>query len=308
MEKRRMENNHNNSSQNYFFMNSYPSFGLTVDNMNDNRTVMTQNFHYHDCYELYYIYSGECYFFVKDRSFLVQKGNIVLINAYDIHCATITPNQKTNRIVLFFRKAFLEEFLGTVGTAHILACFQKGVPIIKASPQEQHSLEALLQTMVAERQNKEDDYYTYLCTSLIQLLIVLNRHQDHQESSSLSYANSSHKIISEITGYINNNYAKDLTLTSISELFYISPYYFSRIFKKHTGFTFIDYLNGVRIKEAQKLLLNTQMSISDIAEAIGYKSNTHFGRVFKSITGMTPLAYKNRRKSAALTPDLFQEL
>ena len=306
MEKKEMEQTHNMTPSNKFCMYTYPSFGLTVDNMNENKTVITQRFHYHDCYELYYIYSGECYFFIKDRSFLVQQGNIVLINSYDIHCATITTNKKASRFVLFFKKAFIEQFLSPVEANNLLSCFQNSIPIIRSTPQEQHTIESIFQTMISERRNKEDDYNTYLCTCLIQLLITINRHNDTQTLSRLSYANSTHKIVSEITGYINNNFSKDRTLSSISELFYISPYYFSRIFKKSTGFSFVDYLNGIRIKESQKLLQNTQMNISDIAETVGYNSSTHFGRVFKSITGITPLEYRKRGKTTSASGDLFE--
>jgi len=52
----------------------------------------------------------------------------------------------------------------------------------------------------------------------------------------------------------------------------------------------------VRIKEAKKLLINTKLSITDVGEAVGYKSNTHFGRVFKNITGASPLSYRKRHK------------
>ena len=85
-----------------------------------------------------------------------------------------------------------------------------------------------------------------------------------------------------------------MTLQTISERFYISPYYFSRTFKQITGFTFIEYLNGVRIKEAQKLLRKTNLSIGKIAESVGYQNNTHFGRLFKKATGISPLAYRKQ--------------
>jgi len=58
------------------------------------------------------------------------------------------------------------------------------------------------------------------------------------------------------------------------------------------GFSFVEYLNGVRIKEAQNLLLKTDMSIVDISQTVGYKSLTHFGRVFKNVTGSSPRHYK----------------
>lgn len=291
-----MPNKQTGSALHNYTMHSFPSVGISVDNMNENTTVTTQRFHYHDCYELYYIFSGACYFFVKDRSYFVQQGDLVLINAYDIHCATIIPEQKARRIVLYFQEDFLSSFFPSEELSHILNCFKSGSPVLSLPSRSQADTEGLFRAMLAEYQGKSDDYRVYLRTTLIQLLIQLNRHKKTTAETGEAYIDSSHKTISDITGYINNHYREDLSLSSVAEKFYISPYYLSRIFKKTTGFTFIDYLNGVRIKEAQRLLLTTRMKMTEIAESIGYKSHTHFGRVFKSTTGMSPLTYKKQGK------------
>ncbi|PEE73423.1 hypothetical protein COM81_28730 [Priestia megaterium] len=108
----------------------------------------------------------------------------------------------------------------------------------------------------------------------------------------MEYHNSLHEKVSEIVRYINNHYMDLLTLHSLSKQFHISPYYLSRIYKKGTGFSFVEYLNQVRINEAQKLLKTTSLSVTSIAEKVGYENPTHFGRVFKKVTGISPLKYR----------------
>jgi transcriptional regulator GlxA family with amidase domain len=66
-----------------------------------------------------------------------------------------------------------------------------------------------------------------------------------------------------------------------------------------TGVPFIEYVNGVRVKEAERLLKKTNMSIIEIAEAVGFKSTTHFGRTFKGTLGISPIEYRRRRRTAA---------
>ena len=91
-----------------------------------------------------------------------------------------------------------------------------------------------------------------------------------------------HRKVSAIVNYINENYEKDyLTLSYLSEHFYISPSYLSRVFRKATGFTFIEYLNSVRIREALRLLRETNFKIIEVGVQSGFKSISHFGRVFK---------------------------
>jgi YesN/AraC family two-component response regulator len=75
----------------------------------------------------------------------------------------------------------------------------------------------------------------------------------------------------------------------------VSPYYLSRFFKEATGFTFVEYLNSVRIKEAKRLLERSSMKVKLISRKVGFGSVTHFGRVFKLVTGHTPLYYRKAK-------------
>lgn len=156
----------------------------------------------------------------------------------------------------------------------------------------QELIEQLLSSMLNEFSQKQPESDTYIRASLMQLLLLVHRHNSTQIEYNTEYINSTHKIINEAIGYINNNFADDITLESISNRFFVSTAYFSRIFKKSTGLTFIEYLNSVRIKEAQKLLATTNLSISEISERIGYKSNTHFGRILKKISHLSPREYR----------------
>jgi len=252
----------------------------------------TQHYHYHDSYELYYLYSGERYYFIKDKSYHVKSGNLVLINAYDIHATTNSAKYGYSRLLVNFKKDFIKNFLDFLDGPDLFECFQEDIHILKLNASEQHYVENLLQLMQQEYNTQNPGYLSYLQTSLIQLLLFINRRNHQPGDKHVKYMNATHKTISEITGYINNHYNQDISLNTISATFYISPYYFSRTFKKVTGYTFIEYLNGVRVKEAQKLLRNTNLSIADISEAVGFKSSTHFGRIFKEITGSSPLSYK----------------
>jgi len=78
----------------------------------------------------------------------------------------------------------------------------------------------------------------------------------------------------------------------LAEKFYLSPYYICKIFKESTGFTFIEYLNKMRVKEAQKLLRAKGSTVLGISEKVGFGSVSNFGRVFKEISGVSPLNFR----------------
>ncbi len=105
--------------------------------------------------------------------------------------------------------------------------------------------------------------------------------------------NQTNDIISRAQKYIEENCFKDLSLEEVAEHYYLSPCYFSRIFKKQAGESFIDYLIKVRMELAVRLLKDSQYKVYQIAEMIGYKSNRYFSRTFKTHTGYTPSEYRN---------------
>lgn len=252
----------------------------------------TRHYHYHDCYELYYLYSGERYYFIKDKSYHVTSGCLVLVNAYDIHATTNSAAFGYKRLLINFKKDFLAPFLSVLGDTDPILPYGTLNPVIPLTPSQQQFVQSLFQQMMTAYTQQNEGHELFLKTSLLQLLIFIHNHRSLQTEKAGAYLNATHKTISNISGYINNHFAQHITLESISTQFYISPYYFSRTFRRITGFSFVEYLNGVRIKEAQKLLRTTNMPIGKIAEAVGYQSSTHFGRLFKKATGMSPLAYR----------------
>ena len=96
-----------------------------------------------------------------------------------------------------------------------------------------------------------------------------------------------------------SRYCGTLSLIHISEPtrpLYISPYYLSRLFRRVTGQSIVDYINARRIEAAQKLLETTELSIGSVAEQTGFASAAHFRRVFRETMGVGPLQYRKSRK------------
>jgi len=255
--------------------------------------------HYHEHYEMYYLLSGDRYYFIKDQTYHLKKGSFVLIKPYDIHSTSNASSKGYERYLISFHKNFLNDFLKGTDCEILLSSFVSGGRVVNFEGKDQETAEALLTMMLAEFERKQTGYLQFLKAGLMQLLLMAMRRSENTDvaPSVTDYFNPTHKTVSNVAAYINNNYSEDITLNSISNRFFISPCYFSRIFKEATGFSFVEYLNGVRLKEAQRLLAKTDMSVSDIGERVGYKSNTHFGRVFKSAFGISPSLYRKKVRS-----------
>jgi len=96
--------------------------------------------------------------------------------------------------------------------------------------------------------------------------------------------------------YIDNNYANpDLSLSSVANAICTSPNYLSTVFKEKIGTNFSEYLTEVRIRQAEKLLATTDLSISEIALRVGYQNINYFSMTFKKVTGNSPSKYQRKK-------------
>lgn len=105
------------------------------------------------------------------------------------------------------------------------------------------------------------------------------------------------RLVKEIREYLDQNYAKDMTLQHIAERFFISRENVSRKFKQISGENLSDYLTSLRITKAKMLLQNTNLRLSQISELVGYEDEKYFSRVFKKTAGQTPREYRKQEKN-----------
>lgn len=99
-------------------------------------------------------------------------------------------------------------------------------------------------------------------------------------------------LVHRVQKYLANNFASDWDLTELAALFYVNSSYLSHIFKKKTGKTISAYIEDLRIHNACTLLLTTDLSISDIAAAVGYSDPNYFAKRFRKKTKMSPVTYR----------------
>ena len=98
--------------------------------------------------------------------------------------------------------------------------------------------------------------------------------------------------IEQIRAYVQTHYSEKITLDQLSSLFFLTPSYISSMFKSKTGIALVDYITEIRIREAKKLLLNSEHRVRDIALEVGYEDYTYFCKVFRKLVGKTPLEFR----------------
>ena len=96
--------------------------------------------------------------------------------------------------------------------------------------------------------------------------------------------------------YLQDNFDRDISLSDCAGKIGISPYYLSHLFREMTGETFVEYLSGLRIEAAKRLALQTDLTVRELSERVGYQNTTYFCKVFKRMTGYTIGEFRKRKE------------
>lgn len=254
--------------------------------------------HMHDEYEIYYLIDGERYYFIENQIYHVTKGSLVLIGRNQIHKTVQYGDSYHERITLMLQEDYLNRFLSLTGEFSASEFFRENQGVISLTIPEQDTVLSILNDIFSEMSSKSYGYHLMILTKLSQLFVFCDRIRNHGPDSRPDTLSSSavHQRVSQVAAYISEHYAEASSLGTVANHFYMSKNYLSRIFKQVTGYTVNEYINANRILHARRLLTESHMSITQIAEAVGYESITYFEKVFRSQTSSSPLQYRKSRK------------
>jgi YesN/AraC family two-component response regulator len=249
--------------------------------------------HFHDFYEVYYHIKGQRYYFVKDNAYLIMPGDLVLIKENTLHKAFSPGNMYRERYLLYIDKEYVKSNLNAMNSDFLFEAFDNAV-VIRGS--NHHKTEEIFERI----HQLHDDYFgtEHYDVKLFSLIVELLGHVYDIYISQGSFNNINHMNhrITEIVEYITIHYKSSLSLSGMASHFNISRYYLCKLFKENIGLTFSDYLNNIRIMEAKKLLVSSQMRITKIADKVGYTNTSYFCKVFKKTMGMSALEYRVRKR------------
>lgn len=262
--------------------------------MNDGDILTTP--HWHREVELIYVTKGTIALGIDDVPYKLSEGEIAFISGGLIHYVLASPGSE--RLVYQFD---LPYFLAGKQQADLQKVLSELQPV---SPQWESETEAsvrnLLEGMNQETEQQSLGYHVALKAQFFQLLTLLIRDIPKRTRSSEKINKLATKDVLEklddIFSYVEANYQEVLTLQDIAAVSGYSSFYFTKFFKKNTGKTFLSFLNDYRIDKAKWLLINSDLSVSEIITQTGFESDKTFYRLFKRSMAMAPLEYRNAMK------------
>ena len=261
---------------------------IACDKQRPESHTMPQS-HYHTHYEILFITEGERELMINDKStFMLDGSTIAFIKPFLPHKTLCIKEGMTkySRILVNFSKENAEA-LRSISDYDILFPFNLKKPVLSFSGKEKVVIENILTRM---SDNYSEDMKRIM---LLELLTFIWEIKGNKEKAGSYTAENN---IEKICAYINENCEKDISLDSLSKMFFINKCHISRSFKKHMNINFSDYLNNVRINRAKELMKKGN-SVTHAALFSGYSGITHFERTFKKKEGISPKEWK---KNSAL--------
>lgn len=242
-------------------------------------------------YEITYVYSGKGKFFINGKSYDVKKGDIIINKPGDMHegeADGIDPFRFFYLGFLFFESKSEDEDL-LVNIKNLFDNLKNPVTIEKVNLQD-------VFTKAYKEFINGDSYSKHLIKNyLIEILITTSRNlQQNNKPSSIEYEINDN-LLDRIINYIDMNFEKDIRVEDMSNELGYSSSYISHLFTKHMGLSIKSYCNNKRLEKAVKLLKESNISISEVASKLNFKSLYSFSRAVKAKYGVAPSFIRDLR-------------
>ena len=251
--------------------------------------------HFHDEIEILAMREGIKHIWVDDKEYILHPGEVTFINSRVPHYTQDDP-PSSHMILLQFR---LEEFLDLPNNSRPLRHRARFANNAGEHPIQMFGIDEdggefyrYILEMYEEYKQQKKSYEIYLRGHIYLILGYLYRRSILTDALQSFDHHAVGKIMPALT-YIDDNYAEDISLSTLSALCGLSEGYFCRQFKEATGSTFVEYLNFVRIYNAEKLLTRTEKPILDISMDVGFSTISYFNRTFRRFKSCSPRSYRH---------------
>ncbi|WP_336773328.1 AraC family transcriptional regulator [Paenibacillus sp. MMO-58] len=251
--------------------------------------------HSHEFVEITYVSEGAGVHYIAGEAVPVEHGTLFFIPVGQSHVFRPKTPKKDRPLIVYnclLPAFYLSELRDGFPFATEILDFFKDEDLswfsVKDSTGEYH---AMFRELYQEFAAKPPAYMAVLTSLVIRILTGLYRHK----LQIIAPAGDRPQWLSvdEAITYIDCNYASELKLGELAAQAKLSERQFSRLFRRHTGMSLIEYVQGIRMDAACRLLTSGHSSVEDIAGAVGYADMKFFYRLFKKKTGVTPRQYRD---------------
>lgn len=254
--------------------------------------------HFHEYIEVLYVFGGEYSVWMDGEYFECGTGDMVLINSCKLH-HIICRNSVANGgyyCIQFLPSILYESTRKVFEYKYVMPFLTNHNPpqsVIHANEISNSEIPRLVYDMYRETQNRDYAYDFAMKADVYKIFLYIMRlwHKTGLSGGKEVNIDLSAKL-QNVIDYMTTHYNEPLTAEEMAESANLSYSYFSRIFKQVTERSFSEYLNYIRISESEKLLLTTDMNITEIAMAVGFSTSSYYIQQFRHYKNLSPKQFK----------------
>lgn len=250
--------------------------------------------HWHDSIELLMVLKGSIEVTIESDNYTVGENEIEIINTEECH--RIYSDSDNMVLMIHMDPNFFQKYYDDIKNMFFYT--DTSEDNIQRDDEKYEVLRKYISIIVCEVVQKGEDYDEYIEETMVELLYHLlnNFHYLIYEKEDLKGKEEQLERYHRIAKYIYNNYNNKISLQDIAEKEFLSAHYLSHEIKNTMGLSFKDFVNLTRVQESIKLLLDTDMTISDISLEIGFSHIRYYNKHFKKHYNMTPMQYRKMYK------------
>lgn len=258
--------------------------------------------HRHDYIEMAYVANGEFSQTIGGRKYTFPQGSVCIIDRNSEH-ADFVSNRDNLVVFLCMKEDFFDEmFLSEIEMSNVQRFIRQALlnqkhlkQFLQFTPRESTAdILPVIEQICSEKDANLKGSEHVIKGLMIRVFYYLTR--DYELNLAESQTRKMNDLLFlEIDEHLRRNY-KEASLTDLSKRFHFQEDYFNRLIKKHTGLTFSEYLRGIRISNAEEMLLRTRAPVTQIIESVGYTNRNRFYKVFRDLHRMTPEQFRRSNR------------
>jgi len=247
--------------------------------------------HWHNSVEIIYVLKGMVNISIDTDNYSIFENEIEIINTNESH--RIHSDEDNLVLIFHIDSSFLEKYYKDIYNIFFYTNTSKED---SQEGEEYLILKKLLAEILCEMVQRQEDYDEEIESIVIKLLFHIINNFHYLISGEGDLSEEQFDRYHRISKYIFSNYNNNITLQDIAKKEFLSPDYLSHDFKNATGYSFTDLLNLTRVEEAMKLLLDSNMSLTEISEEVGFSHTRYLNKHFKNYYHLTPLQFRRKNK------------
>lgn len=259
---------------------------------------INDTWHHHKEIECILVQQGELEFHTANRIYHLKPSDVVIVGSSQLHRSYFVGKQGLDHIVLhvdlepYFDPAMMMYYQHFSEIHHPLEELNYIFAENKGIKEE---VGRILVDIHEEMMGKTHGYEIAASMLIKRLLLTLLRGDRLGKLQAHEFVDA--QLMKPILQYVDLHLANKISMEKVSQMAGMSYFYFSKYFKKAMGASFTDYINRKRIAKAERLLITTQHSVTDIASQVGIENMAHFYEMFKRFNHCTPKQYIQKLKS-----------